>query len=189
MKGKSTWEKQEREFEEYKSQIAEWKAAIEEDRKRLEEEAKRVDSAKALLDMQSGARTTTVVKGTIGSVSEFCLDDNWQLWYERLQMYFVANEVGKSRIPAVFLTLLGKDGYALLQNLLAPIKPHEVTLEHMVQVLKNHLQPAPSIIAERYKFKECRQIEDQDVKAFLANLKRSSTYCEFGDNLDSALRD
>ena len=44
-------------------------------------------------------------------------------------MYFVAKEIEESRMPAVFLTLIGKDSYALLQNLLWRTKPYEVTIE------------------------------------------------------------
>ena len=130
-----------------------------------------------------------VVRVTIGAVSEFTLDEDWQLWYDQLEMYFYANEVEASRQPAVFLTLLGKDGYALLHNLLSPTKPHEVTLKVMVATLQKHLQPTPSVISERYKFKDCRQKEGQDVKSFLACLKKAAQYCNFGANLDSALRD
>ena len=95
----------------------------------------------------------------IGAVSEFTLDEDWQLWYDRLDMYFYSNEVEALRQPAMFLKLLDKDGYALLHNLLFPIKPHEVTLKDMVAPLQKHLQPIPSVILERYKFKECRQKE------------------------------
>ena len=89
-------------------------------------------------------------------------------------------------MPPVFLTLLGKNGYALLQNLLSPKNTHEVTLEYMVSTPRSHLQPDLSVITG---FKECRQNDRQSVKSFLANLKKASTHCDIGESLDSSMRD
>ena len=180
-------QQKEADLENFRVQLENFKATLE----ARKEKAKKNDAVQALANLESSraAKSQTIVKGVIGNVCEFSLDEDWDLWYSRLQMYFVANDVEQDKMPPVFLTLLGKDGYALLQNLLSPLKPHEVTLNTMVTTLKSHLQPAPSVIAERYKFKECRQSEGQDVKGFLAKLKKASTHCDFGTSLDSALRD
>ena len=182
----------EAELRKFQGEFEAWKETTENALKAREEEIKRQEGASSLLGVQHERlheSTKTVVRGIIGNVTEFSLDENWELWYERLQMYFLANEIKDFKMAPVFLTLLAKKGYALLQNLLSPRKPYDVTLRDMVSVLKSHLQPAPSIIAERYKFKECKQSEGQDVKTFLANLKQAPRYCDFGTNLDSALRD
>ncbi|XP_023245552.1 uncharacterized protein K02A2.6-like [Copidosoma floridanum] len=42
---------------------------------------------------------------------------------------------------------------------------------------------------ERYKFKECRQQQGEDVKTYLANLKKLSKECNFGAGLEDYLRD
>lgn len=173
-----------------------------EDLQKREEELRQREAACTLISVQgdsAGAKNvqieapnTTVIRNNnaaIGRVSEFSLEEDWSQWYERLEFYFLANDIDSERRPAVFLTLLGKDGYALLKNLLAPTRPVEVTLETMVSALKNHLQPATSVIAERFKFKECRQTSGQSVRAYVSVLKKASHYCEFGASLDSSLRD
>ena len=52
---------------------------------------------------------------------------------------------------AVFLTVIGDKAYALLRNLLAPIKPATKSYSELVKVMKNHLKPKPLIIAERLR--------------------------------------
>ncbi|XP_017891008.1 uncharacterized protein K02A2.6-like [Ceratina calcarata] len=154
------------------------------------QENKKLMAAQALLSAGRPERVaTTIVKGTIGSISEYSLDDDWTSWCERLDMYILANEVREDKKVSLFLTLLGKDGYALLRNLTTPNLPSQTSFAELKQTMRQHLQPAPNPMAERYKFKECTQKEGEDIKRFLVNLKRLSTFCEFGDNLENSLRD
>ncbi|XP_023247299.1 uncharacterized protein LOC106644044 [Copidosoma floridanum] len=55
--------------------------------------------------------------------------------------------------------------------------------------MREHLQPVPCVIVERYRLRECQQQENQDIKGFEADLKRLSTYCEFKANRENSLRD
>lgn len=52
----------------------------------------------------------------------------------------------------------------------------------------NHLQPKPSEVAERNKFKERLQKDEESVAQYIANLKKVSVNCGFGTNLESTLR-
>lgn len=175
----------------WKTQLDEYHAKLKGEEERLKDENFKLAAAQTLLSVSTPGtgQTTTIVKGTIGSIAEFSLDDDWTSWCERLEMYIIANEVSENKKVSLFLTLLGKEGYALLRNLTTPKVPSEMSFSELQRTMKNHLQPAPNAMAERHKFKECRQKEGEDIKKFLTNLKRLSTFCEFGTNLESSLRD
>ena len=53
---------------------------------------------------------------------------------------------------SILLTVIGSKAYGLLRNLLSPAKPAEKEFDEIVQVMQNHLNPRPLIIAERFKF-------------------------------------
>ena len=186
--------KREAELLKYKKDLDDYKEKLIQDNTRMVEETKRMEAAHGLMmaTNQQAVSTPvvqTVVKGTIGKMAEFVLDDDWKLWCERLEMYFLANDIQAEKKVSLFLTLLGKEAYALLRNLTTPQMPSQMSFQELIDVMGNHLQPARSVIAERYKFKECKQEEGEDVKSFVANLKKLSTFCEFGQNLETSIRD
>ena len=90
---------------------------------------------------------------------------------------------------AVLLTVIGLKAYGLLRNLLAPTKPADKGCDETVQVLQNHLSPKPMIIAERFKFHRKNQGESKLVAQYLAELRKLSEKCEFGEYLEQAQRD
>ena len=45
-------------------------------------------------------------------------------YLERIEVYFLANDIDKKKQIAVFLSVIGGKLYTLLRNLLAPAKPH-----------------------------------------------------------------
>ena len=110
-------------------------------------------------------------------------------YLERVDLFFEANEVAADKKVAVFLSVIGGKTYTLLRNLTAPVKPSEKTLEDLRAVLKKHFEPTTIVIAERYYF-HCRsQAEGESIADYIAELRRLSIKCEFGDYLEQALRD
>ena len=55
--------------------------------------------------------------------------------------------------------------------------------------MKDHLNPKPIVIAERYKFHQRAQKDGESVAQYLASLRKLAEKCEFGEFLDQALRD
>lgn len=96
-----------------------------------------------------GERHQASVAGGIGNLKEFSLNEDWNHWVERFEQYYIANDIAPSKGVALFLTLIGSDGYALLRNLCTPVLPGTKTLNELNDIMKNHLQPKPSVIAER----------------------------------------
>ncbi|CAB0032938.1 unnamed protein product [Trichogramma brassicae] len=136
-------------------------------------------------EKQNSATADNMSKGTIGAIENFDKEDDWTQWQERLDQFFVVNE---KKVP-LLLTLIGKKGCALLRNLCIPDAPSTKTYQQLTQLMKNHLQPAPSEIVERYNFKGCIQKESESVKSFCARLKQLAMHCSFGTELTNNLRD
>ena len=87
------------------------------------------------------------------------------------------------------MTVIGSKAYGLLRNLLSPAKPVEKEFDAIVQVMQNHLNPRPLIIAERFKFHRRSQGGNESVAQYVAELRKLSERCDFGEYLEQALRD
>ena len=79
--------------------------------------------------------------------------------------------------------------YNVLRDLLAPAKPSEVKFEELVKTLRDHYEPKPIVIAERFHFHKLEQHEGEGVATYSAALKKCSEHCAFGTFLEEALRD
>ena len=60
------------------------------------------------------------------------------VYLERVELYFCANEVKHEKQIPVFLNLLRRVTYALLQNLVLPVKPAEKNLNKLMDALRGH---------------------------------------------------
>ena len=79
--------------------------------------------------------------------------------------------------------------YSLVKSLIAPTKPEEKSYQELIDVVKDHLQPKPLVVAERYKFHQRSQREEESVSQFMAAIRKLSEHCEFGTFLNDAIRD
>ena len=126
-----------------------------------------------------------------GSVEPFDLaNGNFVEYIERLNQYFLANDINdNTKKRAIFITVIGNELYSLVRSLLAPAQPANTSYDNLVTTLSNHLTPKPVIIAERYKFYERKQYDDESISEFVASLRKLAIKCAFGDFLNDALRD
>jgi len=132
----------------------------------------------------------TIVKGTIGSISEFNFEkDDWTMWFERLTHYFLSNEVEENKQVSLFLTLIGTEGYALLTDLCTPFKPWQKTLDELERIMRDHKKPKPNVMTQRYLFKSRKQKDGESMMTFIASLRKLSVDCEFENALEENLRD
>ena len=126
----------------------------------------------------------------IGKIEAFGeTNDDWNAYVERVEQYFIANEIKEEKQVAVMLSLIGNKTYGLLRNLSAPAKPSELSFKTTVETLQQHLSPKPLLIAERFRFRKRNHLEGEPVSTYLAELKKLTLYCEFGASLNDALRD
>ena len=128
---------------------------------------------------------------SIGKVEPFQLGvDDWEQYTERFKQYFVANAVEDAdKKRAVLLTVVGKETYSLLSNLVAPAKPASKSYGELVAILKAHLKPKVLVIAEQFLFHQRRQRENETAAQYMAELRKLADKCQFKDYLEEALRD
>ncbi|MGH0157174.1 UNVERIFIED_CONTAM: hypothetical protein FKN15_033151 [Acipenser sinensis] len=55
--------------------------------------------------------------------------------------------------------------------------------------MQDHLSPKPLLIAERFRFHKRNQLEGETIAVYVAELKKLSEHCQFGEGLNDALRD
>ena len=85
--------------------------------------------------------------------------------------------------------MIGPATYKVLRNLVSPKKPGEVSYADLVKTLTDHFSPAPSEIVQRFKF-NCRvRRQGETVATFVAELRALAEFCNFGDTLETMLRD
>ena len=86
-----------------------------------------------------------------GSMDIFNPDvDDWSAYVERLESFFLANEIKDNKNVAFLITVIGTKAYSLLRNILAPAKAVDKSYKQLVDAMKSHLDPQPIVIAERF---------------------------------------
>ena len=127
---------------------------------------------------------------TIGSIQEFDPDiEAITAYLERVQLFMTANAVKDDKKVAVLLSIIGSKAYGLLRNLLEPARPSEKSYDDLVAVLKEHYEPKPIVIAERFRFYRRMQAPGESFASYIAELKSLARNCAFEGHLEEALRD
>eukprot|EP00731_Ephydatia_muelleri_P009139 Em0004g1477a len=67
--------------------------------------------------------------------------------------------------------------------------PKEKTFDQLSKTLKEHLEPKPQTIVERFHFHRRNQEQSESVLDYIAELRRLSATCDFGGYLNEVLRD
>ena len=126
-----------------------------------------------------------------GSVGPFdSSQEDWRSYTERLEQYFAANDVaGAGKQRAILLSSCGASTYQLIRNLVAPDQPKGRSFYELVKLVQDHHQPPPSAIVQRFNFHSRSRRQGETVSAFVAELRKLSEYCQFGDTLSDMLRD
>ena len=129
--------------------------------------------------------------GLIGHIGEFHSDsEDWISYSERLELYFVANGIeDATKRQAILLSVCGPSTYQLIRDLLSPTKPTDKSFAELVTLVKEHQQPAPSFIVQRYNFNTRVQQPGETISAFVAQLRKIARDCRYGETLEDMLRD
>ena len=77
----------------------------------------------------------------------------------------------------------------MIRNLAAPKKPTNLSFKEIIGLVRDHYCPPPSEIVQRFMFNTRSQKEAETITDFVADLRRISEHCKFGDTLDQMLRD
>ncbi|XP_022798026.1 uncharacterized protein LOC111336238 [Stylophora pistillata] len=131
----------------------------------------------------------------LGKIEEFDpTSTNINRYLERLEQYYIANGVRadtgeRFRRRGALISVIGSKAYDVLSDLCSPEAPSEKTYGDLATILKDHFAPKKLLIAERYQFHNCIQLEGESISTFAAKLKHLASTCNFGTHLNEALRD
>ena len=123
---------------------------------------------------------------THGSVKNFNpQSDDWPTYIERLEHYFVANDVTEAaKKRSILLMVCGTPTYKLLRSLVEGGKLDSVSYAGLVKLLKEHYDPRPSPIVQRFRFNRRSRLPGESVITYVAAL-----LCDYGDSLAHMLWD
>ena len=107
--------------------------------------------------------------GNLGPFDE--KSEKFSDYAERFEAYVVVNDVDDDKKVNVFPTVIGPDAYKLLKNLWDPDNLNTKTFTRLMQLLTEHYEPAPIVIAERHKFWTVSQGENESVSEFIVRLQ------------------
>ena len=87
---------------------------------------------------------------------------------------------------ALFIAKTDEGMYKLLKSLVSPKPVGECSYEECKNLILNHLAPAPTKFAQRYKLRSCVQESDESTAAYISRLRTIANECEFTNYDDSS---
>ena len=81
----------------------------------------------------------------VGHIEEFRPDvEHIMTCFERIELYFIANDIADAKKAAVLLTCIGGKTYRIVKGLLAPSLPISKSFPDLKETPKSHFAPKPS---------------------------------------------
>ena len=125
--------------------------------------------------VSNSAEETTDSFHSIPAIGKIEVFDNaveeWEDYLERIECYFEANGIKDDQKVNCLIATMGASTYALLKSLTAPDKPRTKSFAEITGILKKHLNPAPIVIAERFRFYMRNQKPSESVTEYVAAIK------------------
>lgn len=134
-------------------------------------------------------QSSVVVFGNIGRLEIYEEGDDWKLYRQRLGQYVIANDIQGNRRVAVLLTSVSKAVYRTLSDLCDPALPESKEFKELCNMLDTQFSPRTSIWRKRIEFYKVQQMQDESIAKYYARLKSLAALCNFGNELNSILRD
>ena len=128
---------------------------------------------------------------THSSVSQFdAKKEEWSSYIERMQHYFVANDVkDTAKMKSILLCACGPTTYRLIRSLMTEDALKTSTFQQLVAAVRDYCEPKPSSIIQRYKFNTRVRKPGETIAAYVAALRELAQHCKYGDSLSDMLRD
>ena len=128
-------------------------------------------------------------------------------WFERFEFFLTAGDLAvpvpelaedRSNLAdrntaihknlSLFISKLDEHMYKLLKSLVSPKDLNACTYEECKKAIVDHLCPAPTKFAQRFKLRSCTQEENEGTAAYISRLRTIANECDF-TNYDESLLD
>ncbi|CAG5038941.1 unnamed protein product [Parnassius apollo] len=114
----------------------------------------------------------------------------WSIFYGKLTQFLRINNVTKEEIKSgILLTRLTDETYRLVRNLAYPNTVESLTYNELVQILNSHFKPKQCSFVDKANFFGATRSPGESLGDWAARLRGLASYCEFGDALETNLRD
>ncbi|XP_031334049.1 uncharacterized protein K02A2.6-like [Photinus pyralis] len=145
--------------------------------------------------MPAGAQNVVVTDAVmghrpiVGSMAEYNPKEDWELYKERLDQFFEANQITHAPYcTATLITLIGTSTYRILRDLCSPVLPKEKTYAELCQLLRQHFTPAVAVFKERIEFYSAKQEDGETINDWYLRIKSLASNCNF-HHLEDILKD
>ncbi|KAJ8927083.1 hypothetical protein NQ314_020490 [Rhamnusium bicolor] len=95
--------------------------------------------------------------GNIATLANFKQGDDFEIFEERLEQFFLANRIENERKVSVLLTSIDEETYKTLKNLCDPAKPKDKSYEQLIGLLSTQFKASVSVYRRRIQFDSLRQ--------------------------------
>lgn len=123
------------------------------------------------------------------ALDRYVTGDNFELYAERVSAHFISRQIPEDMKVPHFLTLVGPKYFKILKSLVGPDEFYSKSFSELVEVLQAYISRKVNKRAERFKFSNAKQHEDEQLRDFIVRLKEMAETCSFGNGLDDALTD
>ena len=97
--------------------------------------------------------------------------ESWSIYIERLNQYFIANDVvDATKKRDILLSACGPKTYKLVRSL-ADDKPDSKSYDDLVKLVKDFYDSKPSIIVQRYKFTSRVRTNEESILMYITELR------------------
>ncbi|XP_077778364.1 uncharacterized protein LOC144326122 [Podarcis muralis] len=114
---------------------------------------------------------------------------DWEACASRFTFLLEAKGVtndAKKRV--IFFSVCGEETFEIARALLAPEDVATIPYKTIMERLKGHFLPQPSVVARRNAFYAKRQASGETVTGFVTSLRQAARFCNFSE-LEIMLRD
>ena len=133
-------------------------------------------------------RIEMAVHGTLVAFNPH--EEDWTEYAERLSFYFAANGItNDAKKRAILLSCVGPTTFRLMQSLVLPASLDSLSYDDLVSKVKDHKEPAPSIIVRCFQFNTRNQKPNESISKYIAVLRKAAEHCNYGESLSEMLRD
>lgn len=113
----------------------------------------------------------------------------WRRWVERFEITCaICKIVEDAERRLLILRFMGQTAYNTLSDRISPKKPLEVDYKDIVESLAQFFDPEPLELVENFRYHKRYQLENETIEEYLVVLRKLAKSCNFGNYLDTALR-